>query len=180
MATQEYRSRKRARLQKRIEEQLRTAAQSHSDTLGAHTASALTELLQSFGGSSLGGDILAKGTRFTHTEKFTFTQVIEELTKPAPKTLSNIYKCSPFHCQSESSVCVPGACESLPADGSSGQLPSQLASVGGGTAGPTAGGAGLPAAAATAALPQPRGGGRRHEAAHCVHTSGNWSLYYSK
>uniref|UniRef100_A0A8C7Q9H0 Coiled-coil domain-containing protein 22 n=1 Tax=Oncorhynchus mykiss TaxID=8022 RepID=A0A8C7Q9H0_ONCMY len=65
---------KRARLQKRIEEQLRTAAQSHSDTLGAHTASALTELLQSFGGSSLGGDILAKGTRFTHTEKFTFTQ----------------------------------------------------------------------------------------------------------
>ncbi|CDQ76333.1 unnamed protein product [Oncorhynchus mykiss] len=74
LTPEEYRSRKRARLQKRIEEQLRTAAQSHSDTLGAHTASALTELLQSFGGSSLGGDILAKGTRFTHTEKFTFTQ----------------------------------------------------------------------------------------------------------
>ncbi|XP_070963974.1 coiled-coil domain-containing protein 22-like isoform X1 [Oncorhynchus clarkii lewisi] len=74
LTPEEYRSRKRARLQKRIEEQLRTAAQSHSDTLGAHTGSALTELLQSFGGSSLGGDILAKGTRFTHTEKFTFTQ----------------------------------------------------------------------------------------------------------
>nr|XP_046220256.1 coiled-coil domain-containing protein 22-like [Oncorhynchus gorbuscha] len=73
LTPEEYRSRKRARLQKRIEEQLRIAAQSHSDTLGAHrSGSALTELLQSFGGSS--GDILAKGTRFTHTEKFTFTQ----------------------------------------------------------------------------------------------------------
>uniref|UniRef100_A0A674A800 Coiled-coil domain-containing protein 22 n=1 Tax=Salmo trutta TaxID=8032 RepID=A0A674A800_SALTR len=72
---EEYRSRKRSRLQKRIEEQLRTAAQPHSDSLGAHkSGSDLTELLQSFGGSSLGGDILAKGTRFTHTEKFTFTQ----------------------------------------------------------------------------------------------------------
>uniref|UniRef100_A0A8C7Q960 Coiled-coil domain-containing protein 22 n=1 Tax=Oncorhynchus mykiss TaxID=8022 RepID=A0A8C7Q960_ONCMY len=86
LTPEEYRSRKRARLQKRIEEQLRTAAQSHSDTLGAHTASALTELLQSFGGSSLGGDILAKGTRFTHTEKFTFTQVIEELTNSLPSS----------------------------------------------------------------------------------------------
>uniref|UniRef100_A0A8C8IZ89 Coiled-coil domain-containing protein 22 n=1 Tax=Oncorhynchus tshawytscha TaxID=74940 RepID=A0A8C8IZ89_ONCTS len=53
LTPEEYRSRKRARLQKRIEEQL--------------------QLLQSFGGSSF-GDILAKGTRFTHTEKFTFTQ----------------------------------------------------------------------------------------------------------
>ncbi|XP_013990624.1 coiled-coil domain-containing protein 22 isoform X3 [Salmo salar] len=75
LTPEEYRSRKRSRLQKRIEEQLRTAAQPHSDTLGAHrSGSDLTELLQSFGGSSLGGDILAKGTRFTHTEKFTFTQ----------------------------------------------------------------------------------------------------------
>ncbi|XP_035594319.1 coiled-coil domain-containing protein 22-like [Oncorhynchus keta] len=74
LTPEEYRSRKRARLQKRIEEQLRIAAQSHLDTLGAHrSGSALTELLQSFGGSSF-GDILAKGTRFTHTEKFTFTQ----------------------------------------------------------------------------------------------------------
>uniref|UniRef100_A0A8C7JPU8 Coiled-coil domain-containing protein 22 n=1 Tax=Oncorhynchus kisutch TaxID=8019 RepID=A0A8C7JPU8_ONCKI len=86
LTPEEYRSRKRARLQKRIEEQLRTAAQSHSDTLGAHrSGSALTELLQSFGGSSF-GDILAKGTRFTHTEKFTFTQVIEELTNSLPSS----------------------------------------------------------------------------------------------
>ncbi|XP_023861978.1 coiled-coil domain-containing protein 22 [Salvelinus sp. IW2-2015] len=75
LTPEEYRSRKRVRLQKRIEEQLRTAAQPHSDTLGAHrSGSDLAELLQSFGGSSLGGDILAKGSRFTHTEKFTFTQ----------------------------------------------------------------------------------------------------------
>uniref|UniRef100_A0A8C7GIN3 Coiled-coil domain-containing protein 22 n=1 Tax=Oncorhynchus kisutch TaxID=8019 RepID=A0A8C7GIN3_ONCKI len=76
VSTQEYRSRKRARLQKRIEEQLRTAAQTRPDTLGAHgSGSDLTELLQSFGGSPLIGDILAKGTRFTHTEKFTFTEM---------------------------------------------------------------------------------------------------------
>lgn len=96
MATQEYRSRKRARLQKRIEEQLRTAAQSHSDTLGAHTASALTELLQSFGGSSLGGDILAKGTRFTHTEKFTFTEVNDGLNKACSKDIEQDLQMFPF------------------------------------------------------------------------------------
>uniref|UniRef100_A0A8C8J731 Coiled-coil domain-containing protein 22 n=1 Tax=Oncorhynchus tshawytscha TaxID=74940 RepID=A0A8C8J731_ONCTS len=82
LTPEEYRSRKRARLQKRIEEQLRTAAQTRPDTLGAHVSgSDLTELLQSFGGSPLIGDILAKGTRFTHTEKFTFTEVNDGLNK---------------------------------------------------------------------------------------------------
>uniref|UniRef100_A0A671LH50 Coiled-coil domain-containing protein 22 n=1 Tax=Sinocyclocheilus anshuiensis TaxID=1608454 RepID=A0A671LH50_9TELE len=71
-----YRSRKKARLQKRIEEQLRAAAQPRPDTHGAtRSTSDLAELLQSFGGASTGGDVLTKGTRFTHTEKFTFTQV---------------------------------------------------------------------------------------------------------
>ncbi|KAG7471804.1 hypothetical protein MATL_G00101880 [Megalops atlanticus] len=70
-----YRSRKRARLQKRIEEQLRAATQfnttsQHASRLGPD----LMELMHSFGGSTIGGNILAKGTRFTHTEKFTFTQ----------------------------------------------------------------------------------------------------------
>uniref|UniRef100_A0A8C1PDN5 Coiled-coil domain-containing protein 22 n=1 Tax=Cyprinus carpio TaxID=7962 RepID=A0A8C1PDN5_CYPCA len=55
LTPEEYRSRKKARLQKRIEEQLR-----------------------SFGGASTGGDVLTKGTRFTHTEKFTFTQEPEK------------------------------------------------------------------------------------------------------
>uniref|UniRef100_A0A8C2Q7Y9 Coiled-coil domain-containing protein 22 n=1 Tax=Cyprinus carpio TaxID=7962 RepID=A0A8C2Q7Y9_CYPCA len=74
--TPEYRSRKKARLQKRIEEQLRAAAQPRPDTHGAtRSTSDLAELLQSFGGASTGGDVLTKGTRFTHTEKFTFTQM---------------------------------------------------------------------------------------------------------
>uniref|UniRef100_A0A3P8ZM11 Coiled-coil domain-containing protein 22 n=1 Tax=Esox lucius TaxID=8010 RepID=A0A3P8ZM11_ESOLU len=79
LTPEEYRSRKRARLQKRIEEQLRTATQPRPDTLGApRSGSDLTELLQAFGGSTVAGDILTKGTRFTHTEKFTFTQEPEK------------------------------------------------------------------------------------------------------
>lgn len=63
-------------MQKRIDEQLRAAAQPRPDTHGAtRSTSDLAELLQSFGGASTGGDVLTKGTRFTHTEKFTFTQV---------------------------------------------------------------------------------------------------------
>ncbi|KAJ8370146.1 hypothetical protein SKAU_G00101740 [Synaphobranchus kaupii] len=70
-----YRSRKRARLQKRIEEQLRAAAQPRPNTQHApRSGPDLAELLNSFGGVTAGGDVLAKGTRFTHTEKFTFTQ----------------------------------------------------------------------------------------------------------
>uniref|UniRef100_A0A8C2G2U0 Coiled-coil domain-containing protein 22 n=1 Tax=Cyprinus carpio TaxID=7962 RepID=A0A8C2G2U0_CYPCA len=76
LTPEEYRSRKKARLQKRVEEQLRAAAQPRPDTHGAtRSTSDLAELLQSFGGASAGGDVLTKGTRFTHTEKFTFTQV---------------------------------------------------------------------------------------------------------
>uniref|UniRef100_A0A8C1SVW3 Coiled-coil domain-containing protein 22 n=1 Tax=Cyprinus carpio TaxID=7962 RepID=A0A8C1SVW3_CYPCA len=76
LKSREYRSRKKARLQKRVEEQLRAAAQPRPDTHGAtRSTSDLAELLQSFGGASTGGDVLTKGTRFTHTEKFTFTQV---------------------------------------------------------------------------------------------------------
>ncbi|KAI2661699.1 Coiled-coil domain-containing protein 22 [Labeo rohita] len=78
-SVKEYRSRKKARLQKRIEEQLRAAAQPRPDTHGAtRSTSDLAELLQSFGGASTGGDVLTKGTRFTHTEKFTFTQEPEK------------------------------------------------------------------------------------------------------
>ncbi|KTF88513.1 hypothetical protein cypCar_00033817, partial [Cyprinus carpio] len=88
--TQEYRSRKKARLQKRVEEQLRAAAQPRPDTHGAtRSTSDLAELLQSFGGASTGGDVLTKGTRFTHTEKFTFTQVSDELQQ---KEVSNAEK----------------------------------------------------------------------------------------
>ncbi|XP_061114592.1 coiled-coil domain-containing protein 22 isoform X2 [Conger conger] len=72
-----YRSRKRARLRKRIEEQLRSASQARPSAQHAPRTGPdpdLTQLLQAFGGATPGGDVLAKGTRFTHTEKFTFTQ----------------------------------------------------------------------------------------------------------
>ncbi|XP_063064848.1 coiled-coil domain-containing protein 22 isoform X2 [Engraulis encrasicolus] len=79
LTPEEYRSRKRSRLQRRIEEQLRAAAQPRPDSQGAQrSTSDLAELLQSFGGGSSGVDVLAKGTRFTHTEKFTFTQEPEK------------------------------------------------------------------------------------------------------
>lgn len=65
------------RLQKRIEEQLRAAAQPRSDTHNTtRSTSDLSELLSSFAGATTGGDVLTKGTRFTHSEKFTFTQVL--------------------------------------------------------------------------------------------------------
>ncbi|XP_051524400.1 coiled-coil domain-containing protein 22 isoform X1 [Myxocyprinus asiaticus] len=79
LTPEEYRSRKKARLQKRIEEQLRAAAQPRPNTHAAgRSTSDLADLLQSFGGASTGGDVLTKGTRFTHTEKFTFTQEPEK------------------------------------------------------------------------------------------------------
>uniref|UniRef100_A0A8C1YLE2 Coiled-coil domain-containing protein 22 n=1 Tax=Cyprinus carpio TaxID=7962 RepID=A0A8C1YLE2_CYPCA len=89
----EYRSRKKARLQKRVEEQLRAAAQPRPDTHGAtRSTSDLAELLQSFGGASTGGDVLTKGTRFTHTEKFTFTQPQSLGFNSSSLTISNAEK----------------------------------------------------------------------------------------
>ncbi|XP_056629253.1 coiled-coil domain-containing protein 22 [Triplophysa dalaica] len=79
LTPEDYRARKKARLHKRIEEQLRVAAQPRTDTHGAtRSTSDLTELLQSFSGVSSGRDVLTKGTRFTHTEKFTFTEEPEK------------------------------------------------------------------------------------------------------
>ncbi|KAB5567454.1 hypothetical protein PHYPO_G00232960 [Pangasianodon hypophthalmus] len=79
LTPEDYRSRKRLRLQKRIEEQLRAAAQPRPDTHNAtRSTSDLSELLNSFAGATTGGDILTKGTRFTHSEKFTFTQEPEK------------------------------------------------------------------------------------------------------
>lgn len=74
---QEYRSRKLTRLRKRIEEQLRSAAQPSPESSfgGAQSTSDLSEILQSFRGSAPSDDILAKGTHFTHTQKFNFAQV---------------------------------------------------------------------------------------------------------
>uniref|UniRef100_A0A7N6AMY1 Coiled-coil domain-containing protein 22 n=1 Tax=Anabas testudineus TaxID=64144 RepID=A0A7N6AMY1_ANATE len=76
LTPQEYRSRKLTRLHKRIKEQLRSAALSSPDNSfsGPRSTSDLSELLQAFRGSAPSGEILTKGTHFTHTQKFTFTQ----------------------------------------------------------------------------------------------------------
>uniref|UniRef100_A0A667WQV7 Coiled-coil domain-containing protein 22 n=1 Tax=Myripristis murdjan TaxID=586833 RepID=A0A667WQV7_9TELE len=69
--------RKLTRLQKRIEEQLRSAALLCPESaIGANRSNSdLSELLQSFRGTAPTDHLLTKGTHFTHTQKFTFTQL---------------------------------------------------------------------------------------------------------
>uniref|UniRef100_A0A665U2V8 Coiled-coil domain-containing protein 22 n=1 Tax=Echeneis naucrates TaxID=173247 RepID=A0A665U2V8_ECHNA len=64
-----------SRLRKRIEEQLRSAALPSPESVfgGPRSTSDLSELLETFRAPS--DHILTKGTHFTHTQKFTFTQV---------------------------------------------------------------------------------------------------------
>lgn len=92
LTPEEYRSRKRARLRKRIEEQLRAAAQPRPDGSGGvqRSGSDLSELLQSFGGSAPSDDVLAKGSRFTHTQKFTFTQEPEKAVQQMAAAVSSL------------------------------------------------------------------------------------------
>uniref|UniRef100_A0A667X1Z5 Coiled-coil domain-containing protein 22 n=1 Tax=Myripristis murdjan TaxID=586833 RepID=A0A667X1Z5_9TELE len=77
LTPQDYRSRKLTRLQKRIEEQLRSAALLCPESaIGANRSNSdLSELLQSFRGTAPTDHLLTKGTHFTHTQKFTFTQL---------------------------------------------------------------------------------------------------------
>lgn len=86
LTPQEYRSRKLARLRKRIEEQLRSAALPSPESAfgGPCSSSDLSELLQAFRGSAPSDHILTKGTHFTHTQKFTFTQEAAPVTSPLP------------------------------------------------------------------------------------------------
>lgn len=91
-AEQEYRSRKLTRLRKRIEEQLRSAALPSPDNSfgGPRSTSDLSELLLAFRGSAPSDDILTKGTHFTHTQKFNFTQV--RITPPEKKQKKSLVK----------------------------------------------------------------------------------------
>lgn len=73
LTPQEYRLRKRSRLHRCIEEQLRSAAQSSSES-SSHSSSDLSEFLQVFRGCGPSGNVLTKGTHFTHTQRFTFSQ----------------------------------------------------------------------------------------------------------
>ncbi|XP_011619056.1 coiled-coil domain-containing protein 22 isoform X1 [Takifugu rubripes] len=71
LSPQDYRSRKLTRLHKRIEEQLRSAVLPPSKSA---STSDLSEVLQAFRGSAPSDGVLAKGTHFTHSQKFTFTR----------------------------------------------------------------------------------------------------------
>lgn len=78
LSAEEYRSRKRQRLQKRVQEQLRQCSQRLTEAQQTSGSSLdLAGVLKSF--VSSGEDALTKGSRFTHTEKFTFKQEAERL-----------------------------------------------------------------------------------------------------
>lgn len=64
-------------MRKRIEEQLRSAALSTSESAfgGHYSTSDLSELLQTFRCSAPSDILLTKGTHFSHTQKFTFARV---------------------------------------------------------------------------------------------------------
>ncbi|KAM9828591.1 coiled-coil domain-containing protein 22 [Syngnathus typhle] len=91
LTPQDYRARKLTRLRKRIEEQLRSAAlppaESAFGALGA--TSDLSEILQSFRGSASSDHNLTKGSHFTHSQKFTFTQEIDAAPSPVRQTNDN-------------------------------------------------------------------------------------------
>ncbi|XP_069741057.1 coiled-coil domain-containing protein 22 isoform X2 [Narcine bancroftii] len=69
LSPEEYKARKCQRLQRRIRDQFQWCVQ-HSPGGQTPSPSDLSQLLQSYGTSSME----AKGSRFTHTERFTFTQ----------------------------------------------------------------------------------------------------------
>ncbi|XP_061908416.1 coiled-coil domain-containing protein 22 isoform X3 [Entelurus aequoreus] len=79
LTPQDYRARKRTRLRKRIEEQLRSAAlPSAESAFGAlGSTSDLSDILQAFKGSASSDHILTKGSHFSHSQKFTFTQEVD-------------------------------------------------------------------------------------------------------
>ncbi|XP_049608204.1 coiled-coil domain-containing protein 22 [Syngnathus scovelli] len=91
LTPQDYRARKLTRLRKRIEEQLRSAAlppaESAFGALGA--TSDLSEILQSFRGSASSDHNLTKGSHFTHSQKFTFTQEIDAAPSSVRQTNDN-------------------------------------------------------------------------------------------
>ncbi|XP_053173021.1 coiled-coil domain-containing protein 22 isoform X2 [Scomber japonicus] len=86
LTPQEYRSRKLTRLRKRAEEQLRSASLPSAESAfgGPRSTSDLSELLQAFRGSAPANQVLTKGSHFTHTQKFTFTQEAAAVTSPIP------------------------------------------------------------------------------------------------
>ncbi|XP_029306966.1 LOW QUALITY PROTEIN: coiled-coil domain-containing protein 22 [Cottoperca gobio] len=99
---QEYRSRKLTRLRKRIEEQMRSAALPSLESAfgGPRATSDLSEVLQAFRGSAPSDHILTKGSNFTHTQKFTFTQTLPSSSIPSSHQSESDIQ----HCQQEEQV----------------------------------------------------------------------------
>ncbi|XP_062890839.1 coiled-coil domain-containing protein 22 isoform X1 [Mobula hypostoma] len=74
LSPEDYRARKCQRLQRRVREQFQRCVQ-HGPGAASHSTSDLAQLLQSYGTGLAGTEM--KGSRFTHTERFTFTQEAE-------------------------------------------------------------------------------------------------------
>ncbi|XP_061647987.1 coiled-coil domain-containing protein 22 isoform X1 [Phyllopteryx taeniolatus] len=88
LTPQDYKARKLTRLHKRIEEQLRSAALPPMECAfgGLGSTSDLSDILQSFRGSASSDQNLTKGSHFTHSQKFTFTQEVEAAPSPGWQT----------------------------------------------------------------------------------------------
>ncbi|XP_043936060.1 coiled-coil domain-containing protein 22 [Protopterus annectens] len=89
LSPEDYRSRKCQRLQKRIKDQLRNYTQQYVESQNmSNSASDLLDVLKSY--SVAGDDILTKGSRFTHTERFTFSREHEQLVSQMQTAAENL------------------------------------------------------------------------------------------
>ncbi|XP_059813613.1 coiled-coil domain-containing protein 22 isoform X3 [Hypanus sabinus] len=79
LSPEEYRARKCQRLQRRIREQFQRCVQLGPGAVSDSTSD-LAQLLQSYGTGLASTEM--KGSRFTHTERFTFTQEAETMLRP--------------------------------------------------------------------------------------------------
>lgn len=89
LSPEDYRSRKCQRLQKRIKDQLRNYTQQYAESQNmSNSASDLLDVLKSY--SVVGDDVLTKGSRFTHTERFTFSREHEQLVSQMQTAVENL------------------------------------------------------------------------------------------
>ncbi|KAG8570448.1 hypothetical protein GDO81_011274 [Engystomops pustulosus] len=91
LSPEEYRSRKRQRLQKRIQDQLRQCRQHHAENhLPGPSTQDLVDMLKTFTVEE--GTDNNKGSRFTHAQKFTHRQDPQVLTEQMQRVAENLPK----------------------------------------------------------------------------------------